>query len=304
MTPDLRQLRYFLVLAEELNFTAAASRLYVTQQTLSRAVAQLERDLGKPLFHRTTRAVELTSAGEAMVEPARRVMAAVADAVTAARGHAGDSDMLRIDISSAGIRTGAEILRELTLAPGAPAVHQVEVGVRTALDMIRDGMLDAALGQAPNRATGIHSEAVRDEPLLVGVSNDHEWAKRTSVTARELGTQPLLLPSTESAAEWREHIERLCHSVGMPAVAWRNITHGSVAAANEVRNGMCVVPTNEWTEPPPDLRFLPVVNPVPRFTWSLMWSAGRGDQIPISTLRSAARAAAQRLEWATGSAPA
>jgi DNA-binding transcriptional LysR family regulator len=91
--PELRQLRYFLAVAEELNFTRAARRLHIAQQALSAAVRQLEAELGTRLFTRTTRKVELTHAGEALVEPARRVLAdteaAVAAVEAVARGERG-----------------------------------------------------------------------------------------------------------------------------------------------------------------------------------------------------------------------
>src|SRR5262245_31094678 len=73
-SPDLRQLHYFVAVAEELSFTAAARRLYVVQQALSAAVAQMERLVGVKLFNRTTRSVELTDAGLAFLPHARATL--------------------------------------------------------------------------------------------------------------------------------------------------------------------------------------------------------------------------------------
>jgi DNA-binding transcriptional LysR family regulator len=83
--PELRQLRYFVAAAEELNFTRAARRLQIAQQALSAAIRQLEAELGTALFTRTTRKVELTAAGEALLEPARRALSATEAAVDAVR---------------------------------------------------------------------------------------------------------------------------------------------------------------------------------------------------------------------------
>ena len=82
---ELRQLRYFVAVAEELHFGRAAERLHMSQSPLSRAIRELERDLGLVLFLRTTRRVELTPAGAALLERARRALAEVEPASTDAR---------------------------------------------------------------------------------------------------------------------------------------------------------------------------------------------------------------------------
>lgn len=295
MAPELRQLRYFVALAEELSFTAAAARCFVTQQSLSRSIAHLERDVGRPLFVRSTRSVELTDEGRRMLAPARRALRAADETVEAVQGVESARAPVRLDISSGGIRTGAEIVREL--GTGSVAVHQVEVGVRAGLGMLRAGLLDVVLGLAPRRAAGIESTLVRREPVVVGVAADHRWAGRESVTVAELGTEPLLLPARETAAEWRAFVADVCARAGITMTPWRNVTHGSVAAAAEVRSGHCVVPTTEWTEPPDGLVFVPLVDPVPVFPWSLMWAAGRGDDPAVQVVRAAATVVGDRFGW-------
>ena len=82
MRLDLRQLRAFVVLAEELSFTRAASRLGIAQPALSAQLSRIERRLGAPLLRRSTRSVELTPAGEALLARARRVLAEADDPVS------------------------------------------------------------------------------------------------------------------------------------------------------------------------------------------------------------------------------
>ena len=82
---ELRHLRYFVAVGEELHFTRAARRVHIAQQPLSAAIARLEQQLGVTLLERTTRRVELTEAGEALLEPARAALRAVDDALAAAQ---------------------------------------------------------------------------------------------------------------------------------------------------------------------------------------------------------------------------
>ena len=82
---ELRQLRYFVAVAEELHFGRAAERLHMSQSPLSRAIRELERDLGVVLFVRTTRRVELTAAGSVLLERSRRALAEIDGAIADAR---------------------------------------------------------------------------------------------------------------------------------------------------------------------------------------------------------------------------
>src|SRR6516225_826703 len=95
--PELRHLRYFVAVAEELNFSRAARRLRMAQPPLSVAIRQLEQELGTSLFHRTSREVKLTEAGAVLLEGARRTLAEADHALTAARRvGAGELGWLRI----------------------------------------------------------------------------------------------------------------------------------------------------------------------------------------------------------------
>src|SRR5437763_3467094 len=94
---ELRQLRYFVAVAEELHFGRAAERLHMSQSPLSRAIRDLERDLGVVLFVRTTRRVELTPSGSVLLERSRRALAEIDAAIADARRSAqADNDVLRI----------------------------------------------------------------------------------------------------------------------------------------------------------------------------------------------------------------
>src|SRR4051812_40354170 len=144
---ELRHLRYFVAVAEELHFTRAARRVHIAQQPLSAAIARLEQQLGVTLLERTTRRVELTEAGAALLEPARTALRAVDEALAAAqaagRGEAGE---LAVGLSS-GAWYGLEQLFDAVRAhhPGL-RLHVRQQSTRPLLADVRAGTLDLAVG--------------------------------------------------------------------------------------------------------------------------------------------------------------
>ena len=158
---ELRHLEAFLAVAETANFTAAATRLHLTQQSLSRLVAQLERELGVRLFDRTTRSVALTISGRAMLEPARQAVGAAADAAAAARDPAPETVEVRVDVSSTGLDTGARVVDALRRAHPEVLVHEVEVGVAAGLTRLREGRLDLLFGLVSEPLDDLDEEVVR-----------------------------------------------------------------------------------------------------------------------------------------------
>ena len=113
MDIDLRLLRYFLVLAEELHFTRAAERLYVSQPALSNQIRRLERQIGLALFDRTNRGVVLTPAGQALVPRAQQAVAAVSLGLAEAAAAAGASETVRIDVLASSLETPRSVLAAL-----------------------------------------------------------------------------------------------------------------------------------------------------------------------------------------------
>jgi DNA-binding transcriptional LysR family regulator len=302
VTVELRQLRCFVAAADELSFSAAARKLFVSQQSLSRTIAQLERQLGVRLFERTTRAVSLTASGHALLPEARQLLAASERAIQVARRAGGDpGPPLRVDISSGGIETGALILRRLRSDEPDIAIEQREIGVRRGIAELQAGGLDLLLGHAGGCPPDLRAELVRCEPTLVGMAGAHPLAALERVPVAALADVELLLPSDEAAGEWNEFVERFCRDAGVTPRRFRGITHGSVSAAEIVRESGCVVPTMAWTEPPAGIEFRPLIDPTPHFAWSLMWRPGDDMRREITAIRQAAKHVAKERRWLTTS---
>jgi DNA-binding transcriptional LysR family regulator len=276
---ELRHLEAFLAVSETASFTAAAARLHMTQQSLSRLVAQLERELGVRVLERTTRSVSLTAPGRAVLDPARRAVAAAAEVAAAARGPVTGVTEVRVDVSSSVL------------------VHEVEVGLATGLSRLREGRLDLLFGLVTDRLEDLVEEVVRREPVVLGVAADHRLAAAATVPVAELADEELLLPSEDAAGEWVRFVELFCRQAGVTPRRWRGITHGSGAAAEVVAAGGCVVPTCAWHRPPAPLVFRPLVEPEPVFVWSMISpTRARG----LEPLRATVRDLSRSEGWLSG----
>jgi DNA-binding transcriptional LysR family regulator len=299
VTAELRHLRAFVAVADELSFSRAAERLHMSQQALSRTIRQLEARSALQLFDRNTRSVRLTEAGSALLDAARRAVAAADEAADVARRiAAGDLRRpLRVDVSSAGLETGARILRRLRLERPELAVEEVEYGVARALPLVRDGTVDVVLGLADRLPTGIASRVIRHEPVLVGCADDHPLAALDAVPVARLADEKLLLPSDEAAGDWVRYVEGFCRAAGFVPRRWPGVTHGSVGAAEVVRGGGCVVPSTAWIDPPAGVAFRPLVDPTPVFPWSAMWRDEPDPPDELAAFLACAGAVARERGW-------
>jgi DNA-binding transcriptional LysR family regulator len=181
--PELRHLRAFLAVAQELNFTRAAERLHLAQQAVSKTVAQLERELGVELLERTSREVRLTEAGEALRADAREVVDAADAAFARARGYgAGLAGALRIGATPA---VGASTLRSLLrdLRRDAP---ELSVSLRTLrpgeiVEALRAGTADVVLSRAAGGAAELAVTPLAPTPAALLVPNGHRLRGEASL---------------------------------------------------------------------------------------------------------------------------
>lgn len=197
MHVELRHLRYFVAVAEELNFSRAAERLHVAQPTLSSQIRALEGQLGCELFARTTRKVELTTNGKLLLEDAyeilRRAEGAVAKLQAAARGERG---VVRIGFAAHGAgEIGMEILRRF--AEEFPSLETELVSASTLEQLQRDVVdreTDLAFAWLPLLYDELAALTVRVEPKHVAMHPEHRLAQNADVTAEELATEPIVGP--------------------------------------------------------------------------------------------------------------
>jgi DNA-binding transcriptional LysR family regulator len=192
---ELRQLEYFVAVAEERNFTRAAERVHISQSGVSAQIRQLERELGAELFDRSARTATLTVAGKAALEHARASLAA-AEAVGQAVGDV--TDLIRGTVA-VGMVTGCTIT---PLFDALAAFHLAHPGVEISLlednserlvDGVREGTIDLALvGTATATPDGLDALTIVSERLVAVVPVGHPLTKQRRVTLRDLADHPLV----------------------------------------------------------------------------------------------------------------
>ncbi len=192
VSPELRHLRSFVALAEELNFTRAAARLHIAQQALSAQVRQLESMLGVVLFHRTTRKVELTPAGSVFLARVPAILAAVEAAVDEVRETAGGArgSIVIGLLGTAPLDVAPRVLRALQARN-----ENIDVSVRN-IDFsdpsggVKDGSTDAAIVWLPFDTNGLACRQLRDDPRVAVLPADHPLATSDIVAAADLAAEP------------------------------------------------------------------------------------------------------------------
>ncbi len=220
---ELRHLRYFLAVAEELSFTRAALRLHIAQSPLSQQIKALEADLGLPLFHRTKRHVELTEAGKVLIGEARAILKRVDEARRAARrAHDGLTGRLVIGFTSS---ASYDVLPTL-LADYRAAHPHVDIILREGLlspDQLRaieEGDQDVGLLRPPVRNPGISLLVVRRERLVAALPASHPLAAASRLSVRELAGEGFIMYPRAVGAALNDPVVALCQAAGFsPIVA-------------------------------------------------------------------------------------
>ncbi|MBO4259429.1 LysR family transcriptional regulator [Streptomyces griseorubiginosus] len=207
---ELRQLTYFVTVAEELHFGRAAERLHIVQSAVSMQIQRLERELGAELFDRSPRRVRLTAAGERLLPEARTVLAAAERARAAVAPPPG----LRIGTSTG---LGAHLDRVLAAfarrAPDVP-VELFSLPAAERLERVARGQLDAAFVRAAEPRQGVHVLPLWPDPLVAALPAAHPLAGREEIGVEELAELPLSLTERRNNPALVDLVVGACHEAG------------------------------------------------------------------------------------------
>jgi DNA-binding transcriptional LysR family regulator len=204
---EVRELRYFIAVAEELNFTRAAERLGIAQPPLSTAIGKLERKLGVTLLDRTSRRVTLTPAGATLLDQGRVAVEHVAAAVARTRRRGIQPDRLTVAVKAGG---GTQLIRNITRRcarePGIPPVHLLFGHPGGPAAALRAGAADVAILRSPFTGLGLDWDVLLTEPRVAVLPIDHRLGRRRCLSRADLAgeTMPRWAGETNpaSAAYW------------------------------------------------------------------------------------------------------
>lgn len=243
---ELRHLRYFVAVAEELHFGRAAARLHMAQSPLSQQIRQLESDIGVELFARTTRRVELTPAGTALLRYARGALREAATGIDVARRTArGELGLLRIGfVDSAAYRLLPRLL---------PAFHRLHPDIGVDLYELTTAEQVAALGEQIDVGIVRDADPMQDievtplvtERLVAAVDADHALADRASLTLDELRDESFIVFPDDRVPDNVARLTRLCRAAGFtPHIGQRALQHATVLGLVESGYGVALLPAS------------------------------------------------------------
>lgn len=225
---ELRHLRYFIAVAEELHFVRAAERLHMEQSPLSRAIKDLEYDLGVRLLERTTRSTRLTWAGQVFLDEARRVMGAVEQARAAAKAAAnGYHGHLRIALSDgvAQPRFAALLAQHREEAPDVE-IRIFEMPFAQQLKGLRADLLDLGFALGSDVGEGLVAEPVWTDAIAVVMPARHPLAAYKRVALADALQHPLVLCDPQADSGCHEQIDAMLKAAdAQPRVADYATTH-------------------------------------------------------------------------------
>jgi len=219
---ELRHLRYFIAVAEELHFARAAERLHIEQSPLSRAIKDLEYGLGVQLFERTTRSTRLTWAGQVFLDEAKHVLSAVDQAKASVKAAAtGYRGTLRIALSDGidPLRLAALLAQCREDEPDVE-IRLFEVPLAQQLKGLRGGLYDAGFAQASDVGEDVVVQSVWSDSLIIAVPARHPLLAHKRIPLTELIRYPLVLCHPEICEGCYRQIERILRTVDVePLVA-------------------------------------------------------------------------------------
>lgn len=290
---DLRVVRYFVTVAEELHFGRAAARLFIAQPSLSAQIRQLEAQLGAPLLARTSRRVELTLAGARFLEVAYRLLAVAAEARESVREHR----TVRVATIVDGLDTLPLVLRELRRGSPGLQVRQGLAGMPMQLAAVRSGQLDVALGRRSALPSELAGEVIRADPVRIVLPADSPLAARDPIPIADLSGAHWVFGNTEHTPDWVEFVVGFLRDAG--------VDPGPVASGQVPLSAMLEQVADErgvaaWPDScprPGSGLVVRSIRPEPVFEWELVWLRVSADGPAVRALRGAAAEAARRHGW-------
>ncbi|MEV8375083.1 LysR family transcriptional regulator [Kribbella sp. NPDC056861] len=269
---EIRALRYFVVVAEELHFSRAAQRLFIAQQALSRDIRRLEDRLGVRLLDRTTRRVELTPSGQRLLTRARELLSLHDLTVHELRGFA---PSMTVDVVGPGLTPSLVLAGARRNSPELEFFVRFHTGTEAAVPLLQAERLDVTFGRHPGPAEGLRQRVVRYEPLAVLIPEGNPLAELPEIRLQELkGTGLCYRAGNHATPAWDQAVLQLLAPWGVDrTLAHPHVEGGADELAQHIRDRSSPILTMSTQPPVPGAVLRPVVDPVVLFPWAMIWRA-------------------------------
>jgi DNA-binding transcriptional LysR family regulator len=288
ITPELRLIRYFVAVAEELHFGRAATRLHITQPSLSRAIRELERTLGADLLTRTKRSVRLTEAGRALLHEAPHALEEIERACDIARRVArGEAGQLRLGfLPSANVGLVPALVRESRQVSPDLALRLHELFDDPQIEALSERRLDLGILRDPRPVDQLVFEPLLSERLSLAVAHDHRLAIRRRVSYANLRDEGLIIWPRSLEPQTYDTVIEACRTAGFsPQVVQEASSAHTIIGLVAADVGVAVLASAYRARSGPDVVFIPITGS--ETTLYLAWrsddaSAARDNVIAIA----------------------
>jgi DNA-binding transcriptional LysR family regulator len=260
---DLRHLRYFLAVAEELHFGHAAERLGITPPSLTQQIQSLESELGVRLLNRTKRSVELTDAGRRFMEEARKTIRQAEHTETVGR-QAGRGELGRIEIgymtSSACTGIVARSLSRLRCELPLVELHLQKLETPLQLRLLAERRIDVGFLRPPDRyPVGLTGVTIFRQPVVIALPEGHRLAKRKTLLCVDLAEELFVAPSVEAELGFAGYVSAIAEQGGFdPVIAGRAPDYFTIVTLVSAGLGLAAVPASFSRVQIPGVRYCEV----------------------------------------------
>jgi DNA-binding transcriptional LysR family regulator len=279
---ELHHLKYFVAVAEELNFARAAERLHISQPPLTRRIQQLEKELGVQLFNRTTRRVQLTDAGLIYLEEARATLAQVKRGVgVAQRANRGEIGQLVVGFEASSAYDILPQSRQL-FKKQFPNVELTFVEMRTddLAQALHEGWISLGFVLPPLHNDALAVETILREPMVVAIPRDHPLSGKNKLALEDLAAEAFVMSSRNNRCGLYDQVISVCRHAGFtPKVVQEanemQIMLGFIAAGI----GVSLLPDHVKRLRKPGIVFRPLTPSSAKVELAIAWR--RDDASPI-----------------------
>ena len=296
---NIRQLRYFLAVAQELNFTRAAGRVGVAQPALSQQIIQLEEELGTPLFIRDNRRVTILPAGEILIDHAHRVLNAAAAAIDAVqlveRG-------ARASLSVGAIYSSLyfflpEVLRAFAIDYPEVELHLQEMTISQQVHALAEGAIEVGLLRGPVQHRDLKTKILYHEALVLAAPSSGKWDVEGSVTIADIAELPLIAVARQHSRSYSDRVFELFERHGLtPNLAHQTQDMHTAICLVAAGLGVSIVPAGVQLLKSSGVRYCTVDEPMASVSFALAMRKTSQSRVLDSFVEAAEANAAQMLQ--------